>query len=84
MEIFAQFVHQVIDLQSLPSVEEKKEKKEQATVIVDAGSGKGYLSSRLVLEYKYHVLGIDCNHLNSENALKRGHKLQVKIIKHIN
>lgn len=80
MEIFAQFVHQVIDLQPLSSEEEKKE---QATVIVDAGSGKGYLSSRLVLEYKYHVLGIDCNHLNSENALKRGHKLQVIIIKHI-
>lgn len=47
------------------------------TVIVDAGSGKGYLSSRLVLEYKYRVLGIDSNTLNTERALQRGQKLQV-------
>lgn len=37
----------------------------------------GYLSSRLALEYKLRVLGIDANSENSENALKRNARLQV-------
>lgn len=44
--------------------------------IVDAGDGKGYLSSRLALQYGYHVLGIDFQELNTENALERNRKLQ--------
>ncbi|XP_068144821.1 probable methyltransferase-like protein 25 [Drosophila tropicalis] len=44
--------------------------------IVDAGDGKGYLSSRLALQYGYRVLGIDANPANTENALERNRKLQ--------
>lgn len=45
--------------------------------IVDAGDGKGYLSSRLALQYKHRVLGIDFQELNTENALQRNRKLEV-------
>ncbi|KAL9913663.1 putative methyltransferase-like protein 25 [Glossina fuscipes fuscipes] len=44
--------------------------------IIDAGDGKGYLSSRLALEYGYKVLGIDSNQSNTESALERNRKLQ--------
>uniref|UniRef100_A0A034VQK5 Methyltransferase-like protein 25 n=1 Tax=Bactrocera dorsalis TaxID=27457 RepID=A0A034VQK5_BACDO len=44
--------------------------------IVDAGDGKGYLSSRLALQYKHRVLGIDFQELNTENALERNRKLE--------
>ncbi|KAH8271527.1 hypothetical protein KR018_004251 [Drosophila ironensis] len=44
--------------------------------IVDAGDGKGYLSSRLALQYGHRVLGIDANPENTENALSRNRKLQ--------
>ncbi|TDG50948.1 hypothetical protein AWZ03_002603 [Drosophila navojoa] len=44
--------------------------------IVDAGDGKGYLSSRLSLEYGLSVLGIDANESNTKNALSRDSKLQ--------
>lgn len=43
--------------------------------IIDAGDGKGYLSSRLALEYNLKVLGIDANNLNSLNAKKRVERL---------
>lgn len=72
VEIFAQLIHQLVN---------GKISSQMDTAIVDAGSGKGYLSSRLVLEYKYRVLGIDCNDLNTERALKRGEKLQVSFDK---
>lgn len=45
--------------------------------IIDAGDGKGYLSSRLALQYQHKVLGIDFNESNTENALERNRKLQV-------
>lgn len=45
--------------------------------IIDAGDGKGYLSSRLALEYKLRVLGIDANPDNTENAVKRSTRLEV-------
>ncbi|XP_013112268.2 probable methyltransferase-like protein 25 [Stomoxys calcitrans] len=45
-------------------------------IIVDAGDGKGYLSSRLALEYGYQVLGIDSNPTNTENAIERNRKLK--------
>ncbi|XP_017147562.1 methyltransferase-like protein 25 isoform X1 [Drosophila miranda] len=44
--------------------------------IVDAGDGKGYLSSRMALQYGHRVLGIDANAANTENALNRNRKLQ--------
>lgn len=37
----------------------------------------GYLSSRLSLEYKLKVLGIDASPTNTENALKRNARLEV-------
>lgn len=40
----------------------------------------GYLSSRLALEYKLKVLGIDSNSDNTENALKRNARLEVILI----
>lgn len=54
----------------------KSESKDEV-FIIDAGDGKGYLSSRLALEYGYKVLGIDSNQSNTESALKRNRKLQV-------
>ncbi|XP_073846299.1 probable methyltransferase-like protein 25 [Musca autumnalis] len=50
--------------------------KNDNTVIVDAGDGKGYLSSRLALEYGHKVLGIDSNPSNTENAMERNKKLK--------
>lgn len=47
--------------------------------IIDAGDGKGYLSSRLAIEYKLKVLGVDANNLNSMGAVKRNVKLMVCI-----
>ncbi|XP_017837003.1 methyltransferase-like protein 25 [Drosophila busckii] len=47
-----------------------------ASYIVDAGDGKGYLSSRLSIQYELRVLGIDANASNTENALSRNRKLQ--------
>ncbi|XP_064538166.1 probable methyltransferase-like protein 25 [Drosophila montana] len=44
--------------------------------IVDAGDGKGYLSSRLALQYGHRVLGIDAKKSNTENALARNSKLK--------
>ncbi|KAI8038370.1 hypothetical protein M5D96_008264, partial [Drosophila gunungcola] len=48
----------------------------QDCYIVDAGDGKGYLSSRLALQYGHRVLGIDANAENTQNALSRNRKLQ--------
>ncbi|KAL5288588.1 METTL25 family protein [Megaselia abdita] len=44
--------------------------------IIDAGDGKGYLSSRLALQYKRTVLGVDSSSSNTENALDRKQKLE--------
>lgn len=43
--------------------------------IIDVGDGKGYLSSRLNLEFKLKVLGVDCNSDNSREAVKRNQRL---------
>jgi hypothetical protein len=45
-------------------------------LIIDIGDGKGYLSSRLSLEYQLNVLGIDGNPTNTKNAEKRNQKLK--------
>jgi hypothetical protein len=44
-------------------------------LIVDVGDGKGYLSSRLSLEFKLKVLGIDGNQQNTKEAEKRNQRL---------
>lgn len=44
--------------------------------IIDAGDGKGYLSSRLALQYQLKVLGVDASTSNTENAMDRKQKLE--------
>lgn len=48
--------------------------------VIDAGDGKGYLSSRLSLEHQLTVLGIDANVSHTEAALKRTQQLGVRLI----
>lgn len=50
-----------------------------ADIIVDIGGGKGYLSSLLALAYKFNVLGIDSQSINSEGARNRTIKFEVFI-----
>lgn len=47
--------------------------------VVDAGGGKGYLSTHLALEHKIKVLGVDWNPENTINALNRFEKYGVMI-----
>lgn len=49
--------------------------REKNHFIIDLGDGKGYLSSRLSLEFKLKVLGIDGNHQNTKKAEKRNIRL---------
>lgn len=51
--------------------------KRDRLVVVDAGDGKGYLSSRVALQHKLNVIGIDSNPSNSEGAIKRITRLEV-------
>lgn len=46
--------------------------------IIDVGDGKGYLSSRLNLEFHLKVLGIDGNYRNTKEAEKRNQQLSKK------
>lgn len=46
--------------------------------IIDAGDGKGYLSSRLALEHGLKVLGVDSSSVNTVGAEKRNSKLEKK------
>lgn len=48
--------------------------------IVDLGSGRGYLSSSLVLQYGLNVVAIDSSKSNTTSALVRNKKLQVGTI----
>lgn len=43
--------------------------------IVDVGSGKGYLSSIMALNYSYKVLSLDASQLVSCNAVKRSEQI---------
>ncbi|XP_049296366.1 probable methyltransferase-like protein 25 [Anopheles funestus] len=52
-------------------------------LVIDAGDGKGYLSSRIALEHGIKVLGVDCNEENTSNAEKRLERLKNKIPKAI-
>lgn len=56
--------------------------KTQKRVIIDAGSGLGYLSSWLAFNYNFKVLGIDSRPLNSESAENRMKKFAKKV-KHL-
>lgn len=48
--------------------------------VVDAGGGKGYLSTLLALEHNIKVLGVDWNPDNTINALNRFEKYRVAIM----
>ncbi|XP_050096594.1 probable methyltransferase-like protein 25 [Anopheles aquasalis] len=50
-------------------------------LVIDAGDGKGYLSSRIAVEHGIKVLGVDCNEENTSNAEKRRDRLKTKIPK---
>lgn len=52
---------------------------DRSRCVIDAGDGKGYLSSRLALEYNIRVLGVDANAGHTEGAAKRTIKLEVNI-----
>lgn len=43
--------------------------------ILDLGSGKGYLSQHLSLQYGLNVIGVDSSDLNTQNAVKRNERL---------
>ncbi|XP_055597915.1 probable methyltransferase-like protein 25 [Uranotaenia lowii] len=58
-------------------------KSPEEVMVIDAGDGKGYLSSRVALEHGIRVLGIDCNEGNTINAEKRREKLKKKVGKAI-
>lgn len=55
----------------------KKDKHTNQLFVVDAGDGKGYLSTHLTLEHNLKVLGIDFNPINTLGALIRQEKLEV-------
>ncbi|KAG1661809.1 Methyltransferase-like protein 25 [Nymphon striatum] len=54
--------------------------KENVELIVDVGSGKGYLSSNLSLNNPIKILGIDSCETNNHGAMERKRKLQ-KVLK---
>lgn len=49
--------------------------------VIDAGDGKGYLSTRLSLEYGIKVLGVDYNPTNTRGAQLRSEKLEVNLFR---
>lgn len=49
----------------------------KSIAVIDAGDGKGYLSSRVALEHGINVLGIDSNEGHTASAEKRRDKLKV-------
>lgn len=51
----------------------------EALGVIDAGDGKGYLSTRLSLEHNIKVLGIDYNPVNTLGALLRSEKFEVSV-----
>uniref|UniRef100_A0A1B0C8U1 Methyltransferase domain-containing protein n=2 Tax=Lutzomyia longipalpis TaxID=7200 RepID=A0A1B0C8U1_LUTLO len=50
----------------------------KASVVIDAGDGKGYLSSCLAFEHNLHVIGLEANAAYQESAQKRVSKLKKK------
>lgn len=48
---------------------------QQVKKVIDIGSGKGYLSQYLTLQYGVRVIGIDSSDTNTHGAKERGRKL---------
>lgn len=55
-------------------------RNQNALGVIDAGDGKGYLSTRLSLEHNIKCLGVDCNPVNTIGALKRSEILEVILL----
>lgn len=72
--------HEVIETASIVSTLSTFKSKDlnDRMFIIDAGDGKGYLSSRLALEHGLKVLGVDSSSVNTFGAEKRNSKLQKK------
>lgn len=72
--------HEVIETASIVSSLSTYKSKHlnDRMLIIDAGDGKGYLSSRLALEHGLKVLGIDSSPVNTVGAEKRNSKLEKK------
>ncbi|XP_062602310.1 probable methyltransferase-like protein 25 [Saccostrea cucullata] len=49
----------------------KLTKKYDTSVVVDLGSGKGYLSTHLAFQHKLCVIGVDAQNINTKGATKR-------------
>lgn len=64
-------VADVVACMCAPSINQK------SLGVIEAGDGKGYLSTQLSLEHSVKVLGIDCNPVNTLGALLRSEKLEV-------
>ncbi|XP_078359527.1 putative methyltransferase-like protein 25 isoform X1 [Oculina patagonica] len=47
----------------------------QVSKILDLGSGKGYLSQYLAMQYGLNVVGVDSSDSNTQNAAKRNERL---------
>ena len=60
-------------------VAENERLPKEDVVVIDAGDGKGYLSSRIALEFGIKVLGVDANQSNTMGAETRNQILQVFI-----
>lgn len=54
---------------------EQQKSSIEKSIIIDAGDGKGYLSSMLALQYGKFVLGIDASETNTHGAEKRKQKM---------
>lgn len=72
--------HEVIETASIVSSLSTYKSKDlnDRMFIIDAGDGKGYLSSRLALEHGLKVLGVDSSSVNTFGAEKRNSKLEKK------
>lgn len=63
------------EVQVLASVISSLAENKGVKVVVDVGSGKGYLSSYLALEHKLNVLAIDSSSSNTSGAIERNKKV---------
>ncbi|CAG7717896.1 unnamed protein product [Allacma fusca] len=82
VEVMSDFIAKVADLQSIHSVKdiagiiEVTNQESTMEVLIDVGSGKGYLSSFLVLLYNFNVLALDSSSVNTYGCTKRSTTLQ--------
>lgn len=64
------------EVQSMSEVVDLLAQRCQVKQVIDVGSGKGYLSSFLSMQYSLHVYGIDSSSINTHGAQERNRKLK--------